>query len=219
MSGFDMEWATKHQRKTGREVKVQAGAAIDSAVAAAVDAAACQGVGFYRQAMEDPFAEAAPTAAPEQIVLVLPYPLSGNRVKGERVIPAAHGKPAFTHHFLTKEAEAYKAEVQKRALLQRVTKPYLGRVFVGIQLYPQRPLDWEKRASKDPMNWADTVRCIDLSDNARKFLMDCLQGIAFVNDNQIWKDEGEKMEPDALGARVVVTVRPIVRVDPRGSLL
>lgn len=67
------------------------------------------------------------------------------------------------------------------------------------------------------MNWDDDVQCIDL-DNARKVLDDALIGVAYVDDAWIWRSDGERMEPDAQGARVVVTIEPIVRRNPQPAL-
>jgi crossover junction endodeoxyribonuclease RusA len=142
-------------------------------------------------------------------VLVLPYPISANRYWGERVVPAAKGRPAFVQRYITPEAREYRETVAKMARAAGVASPFPGRVFVGLQLYPHRPQDWATRMRKLGDAWDDTVQCIDL-DNARKVLLDALNGVSFIDDDRIWKDEGERMEPDG-EARVVVTVRPIVR--------
>jgi len=144
------------------------------------------------------------------ITVTLPYPISANRYW--RPVPIGKHITIVP----TKEAKAYKREVAARLLLAGIRKPILGRVSVHVQLYPGRPQDWEKRARKDPMNWDETVRCLDL-DNARKVLYDALKGLAFEDDARIFKDSAERMEPDG-EARVVVTVAPIVRVCPQAGL-
>ena len=146
------------------------------------------------------------------IVLVLPYPLSANRYW--RPVPIG-GHITIVP---TKEAKAYKADVQALALRSGIRKPIAGRVNVHLALYPQRPQDWQKRAKLDPLTWDDTVRCIDL-DNARKVLYDALKGVAFVDDNRIFEDSGKRMEPDG-EARVVVTITPLaLPAHPQAELL
>jgi crossover junction endodeoxyribonuclease RusA len=137
------------------------------------------------------------------IRLALPYPISANRYWR----PVNIGKHITI--VPTKEAKAYKAEVAALARSQGV-KPLPGRVIVTMQLYPHRPLDWAKRQRQHGDVWDDTVQCIDL-DNARKVVLDALKGIAFEDDRWVYRDAGERMEPDALGSRVVVTVQPYVR--------
>ncbi len=88
---------------------------------------------------------------------------------------------------------------------------------VSIQLFPQRPLDAAKRAAKDPANWDDGVRSIDL-DNAAKVLIDALKDVAFGDDRMVWRLHLERMEPDG-DARAVVHVHPIHVESPREVLL
>jgi crossover junction endodeoxyribonuclease RusA len=140
------------------------------------------------------------------IRLVLPYPVSANRY-WRSFVPRG-GSRAIT--CVSDEAKAYKRTVQKLAYACGVRKPITGRVRVDIELYPHRPLDWAKRARKDPDGWADTVQCLDL-DNARKVLNDALKNIAFEDDKWIKADSGVICEPDEHGARVVVTISPIRR--------
>lgn len=136
------------------------------------------------------------------IRLVLPYPVSAN-VYWRSFVPKGHSRAVTT---LSAEAKAYRAEVQRIAMASGV-RPIDGRLHMHIELYPQRPQDWAKRAARAPMTWDDDVRCIDLS-NARKVLEDALQGIAYGNDSRIWGESGERMEPDG-DARVVVTIKPL----------
>jgi crossover junction endodeoxyribonuclease RusA len=93
-----------------------------------------------------------------------------------------------------------------------IRKPLAGRMEIAYRLYPGRPLDWRARMRKDPL-WADGVRCIDLG-NANKVLEDALNGTVIEDDRWTWRLTGEKMEPDADGARLVVWVRPIVAKQP-----
>jgi crossover junction endodeoxyribonuclease RusA len=88
--------------------------------------------------------------------------------------------------------------------------PLHGRLAMTLQLFPHRPLDWAKRARKDPDTWADTVQCIDLG-NCEKVLSDALNGIAWDDDKQLHSIGLVRCEPDEHGARVVATITPIVR--------
>jgi len=151
------------------------------------------------------------------MILVLPYPISANRYWGERVVPAGKGRPAFVNRYVTPDARAYRETVAKMALAAGVREPIHGRVRVRIELYPHRPLDWQTRQRKLGEAWDDSVQCIDL-DNARKVLLDALNGIAFDDDSRIWSDGGDRMEPDAQGARVVVSIEPIVSCSPQFAL-
>lgn len=149
-----------------------------------------------------------------RIVLELPYPLSSNRYW--RSFPHPHTKRVVTT--LSAEAKAYKRRVREIAALAGIRKPIAGRVQIDIQVYPERPQDWAKRAERDPVYWDDTVRCIDL-DNARKVLYDALKGVVIEDDSRkhIRKDSGEIMEPDGPG-RVVVTVTPYEKPAQQGAL-
>lgn len=148
--------------------------------------------------------------ATDSVTLVLPYPISANRYWASRAVPLqGKGKrKAMAITYVTDEAKQYKTDVAKLCVIAGIRSPILGRVQVDIQLYPNRPQDWAKRARKDPDGWADTVQCIDL-DNARKVLNDALKNIAFEDDKWIKRDSGEICEPDEHGARVVVTITPL----------
>lgn len=136
--------------------------------------------------------------ADESVTLVLPYPISSNR----------YWRPVRIGNHITivptKEAKAYKQEV---AVLSKAAgaRPIAGRVSLQIKLYPGRPQDWAKRAQKDPDNWDDTVRSIDI-DNALKVLLDALKDVAFGDDSWVRSLHAERCVPDDKGARVVVTV-------------
>lgn len=134
------------------------------------------------------------------IFLTLPYPLSANRYWRAVTIPGR------TMMAPTKEAKTYKADVQRIARAAGLAQPLACRVEMWIRLYPARPQDWARRARLDPAGWDDDVRCIDLG-NCEKVLSDALQGIVFDDDKQIWRQHKERMEPDALGARLVVAVQ------------
>lgn len=130
-------------------------------------------------------------------------------------MPRGHTRAIVT---LSDEAKAYKREVVWIAQQAGVIEPIAGRVSVEIRLYPQRPLDWAKRARRNPMSWDDDVRCMDL-DNANKVLLDSLNGIAYEDDRRVCRIMSERMEPDGQ-ARVVVVVRPLdQQVSPQGDLL
>lgn len=133
------------------------------------------------------------------IELTLPYPLSANRYWVAITIPKR------TMMAPSKEAKAYKAEVAYLARKAGVLRPIIGRVAVEIQLYPQRPQDWARRARKDPQCWDDDVRCLDL-DNANKVLFDALKGVAIEDDKWVRRIVSQRMEPDEHGARVVIRI-------------
>jgi crossover junction endodeoxyribonuclease RusA len=142
--------------------------------------------------------------------LVLPYPISANRYWASRVVRLKKTGKWASMTYVTPEAQAYKEEVAKIAIAAGV-RPLTGRVEFGLQLYPLRPQDWQKRAQRNPDTWDDDVRCIDTL-NADKVLCDALNGVAWFDDKQIRRATQERCEPDAHGARVVVTIEPIVVV-------
>lgn len=141
------------------------------------------------------------------IRLELPYPLSANVYWRSRVIKSGGTWRAMT--YVSSEAVEYKRQVAAIARATGIVAPLQGRVQVHIELYPARPKDWAKRQRKDPAGWDDSVRCIDL-DNARKVLYDALKGVLFEDDDRIFRDSAERMEPDGDVARVVVHVSSIV---------
>jgi crossover junction endodeoxyribonuclease RusA len=147
------------------------------------------------------------TRAP--VTLVLPYPISENRYWSNRVARSKKTGKQIVLTFVTDEARQYRDDCAKLAIAAGV-RPLAGRVCVELKLYPHRPLDWAKRARKDPDYWADTVQCIDLG-NCEKVLSDALNGIAWADDKQHHRIVKDRMDPDEHGARVVVTISPIVR--------
>jgi crossover junction endodeoxyribonuclease RusA len=99
-----------------------------------------------------------------------------------------------------------------------VHQPLQGRVSLHVQLYPQRPQDWARRAKRDPLTWDDDVRCIDLG-NAEKVLSDALNGVAWFDDKQHRRILLERMEPEG-DARVVVRITPLaLPASPQADLL
>lgn len=146
------------------------------------------------------------------ITLTLPYPVSANRYWKAITIPGR------TMMAPTKEAVAYRKEVASIAMRAGLAKPFPWRVAVELDLYPHRPQDWAKRSARNPVAWDDDVRCIDLG-NAEKVLSDALQGIVFEDDRWIWDLHKRRKEPDAEGARVVLTIRPLSKPVVQGSLL
>lgn len=135
------------------------------------------------------------------ISITLPYPPSANRYWRTAVVCGR----AMVHP--SAQAKAYKSGVLAIALSAGIRKPLDGRIELHVQLYPQRPLDWAKRAKRDPQTWDDDVRCIDLG-NCEKVLSDALNGVAWVDDRQHRRIVLERMEPDG-DARVVVTIRQL----------
>lgn len=148
------------------------------------------------------------------IILTLPYPVSANTYWQSFVAPGA--RRAIVH--LSNEAKAYKRDVGKLCQAAGIRAPLAGRVAIGVQLFPQRPQDWARRARKLGETWDDDVRCIDL-DNANKVLLDALKGIAFEDDRWVRRLQAERMEPDEHGARVIVAIEQIVMPVVQGDLL
>jgi crossover junction endodeoxyribonuclease RusA len=144
------------------------------------------------------------------IRLVLPAPISANAYWSSRVVRSKKTGKQIVLTFVTDEARDYKSDVGKLAMAAGLRKPITGRVALTVRMYPARPQDWAKRAAKNPDGWDDTVRSIDL-DNALKVLLDALKNIAFEDDSWVRRIDAERFEPDGLGARVVVTISPIVR--------
>ncbi len=149
------------------------------------------------------------------IVLTLPYPISANRYWQTVYIGKGAQRRAIS--VPTSEAKAFKAQVQQAAVLAAIGKPILGRVRIDVQLFPQRPQDWARRARLAPLTWDDDVRCIDL-DNANKVLLDALKGVAIEDDRWVRELHAVRMEPDGQ-ARVVVTITALhVEQAPQADL-
>lgn len=146
------------------------------------------------------------------ITLVLPYPVSSNRY-WRTFMPKGFKAPVTT---LSSEAKAYKEQVRLLVLVAGIRKPIKGRVAVSYVLYPNRPLDWQKRMRADGAAWDDTVMCIDL-DNAQKVLFDSLKNLAFEDDKWVRRIHAERAEPDG-DARVVVTITAIATEQPQAAL-
>lgn len=117
----------------------------------------------------------------------------------------------------TKDAKEYKASIAILCRQAGISKPLDGRVLFDVKLYPNRPQDWQKRMRIHGDAWSDTVQCIDL-DNANKVILDALKGIAIIDDKWVWRITAERMEPDDQGARVVVTITPLL-IDKPQTLL
>jgi len=145
------------------------------------------------------------------INLTLPWPVSSNRY-WQSFVPKGMTR-AIVHP--SNEARIYKRQVKKIAQAAGVT-PILGPIEYELELYPHLPLDWEKRVKLDPVWWDLTVQCMDL-DNARKVLLDALNGIAWTDDSRIRKDPGEIMVPDG-EARCVIRIKPYERAHPQVGL-
>ena len=148
------------------------------------------------------------------IRLTLPYPLSANRY-WRSFVPKG-GTRAITH--LSTEATAFKRAIGCAVFAAGVHDPIAGRVRVTIHLYPHRPQDWQARQRKLGATWDDSVQCIDL-DNASKVLIDALKGAAFEDDKWVRSLVLERMEPDAHGARAVVTIESAAFDQPQLEML
>jgi crossover junction endodeoxyribonuclease RusA len=146
------------------------------------------------------------------ITLTLPYPPSANRYWRTAVVCGR------AQTYPSSDAKAFKTEVSKICARAGLLDPIAGRIELHVQLYPQRPQDWVKRARKDPLGWDDDVRCIDLG-NCEKVLSDALNGLAWADDKQHRRIILERMEPDG-EARVVVTITALAKqASPQASLL
>lgn len=148
----------------------------------------------------------------DTITLTLPYPLSANKYWR----PVKLG--AHISIVPTKEAKQFRADIATLCRAQGVTAPITGRVHVDVKLFPQRPQDWQKRMRQDGPTWDDTVRCLDI-DNANKVLLDAFKAVVIEDDSWVRRLTSERMEPDALPARVVVTVTAISTVQPQMALV
>jgi len=144
------------------------------------------------------------------VTLVLPYPISANRYWASRVIRVKATGKWMSMTYVTPEAKAYQQDVGLLALRAGVRSPIKGRCWISLELYPHRPLDWAKRARKDPDYWADTVQRIDLG-NCEKVMSDALNGIAWTDDKQHHEIHKYVRDPDEHGARLVVQFCPLVR--------
>lgn len=149
------------------------------------------------------------------LTVTLPYPISANRYWASRTVKPK-GHPSFTTTYVTAEAKAYKAHVEKLLRAAGVREPIKGRVAIAYTLYPKRPQDWQKRVRKLGDAWHDDVMCIDL-DNAQKVLLDSMKGIAFDDDRWVRRILAERAEPDG-EARLVVTITPIDTPAPQAAL-
>ena len=158
----------------------------------------------------------APSVGPAAYTLTLPYPISANRYWASRTVTPRGGK-SFTTTYVTPEAKAYKAQVQKLALVAGVRKPIAGRVRVEFTLYPNRPQDWQKRMRKEGAAWDDTVQCLDL-DNAQKVVLDSLKDVVFQDDAWVREIHARRAEPDEFGARLMVVVTPLAIERPQTDL-
>lgn len=144
------------------------------------------------------------------ITLTLPYPLSANKYWR----PVRIG--AHITIVPTKEAKQYRVNIAALCRSQGVIEPITGRVQLDVQLYPHRPLDWQKRMRILGAAWDDSVMCIDI-DNANKVLLDSLKGVAIDDDKWVRRLSAERMEPDG-EARVVVTITALATDQPQLGL-
>ncbi|CAM2143751.1 crossover junction endodeoxyribonuclease RusA [Pararobbsia alpina] len=151
------------------------------------------------------------------ITVRLPYPISANRYWRTRVITPKAGRSPIVSTYVSPEAKEFKAIVGEMLRSVGCVRPFTGRVAIAYTLFPNRPQDWKTRQRKHGDGWQDTVQCIDL-DNAQKVLLDALKGIAFEDDVWVREITARRAEPDAEGARLVVTITPIVTPQPQTEL-
>lgn len=145
------------------------------------------------------------------ITVTLPPPVSANLYWRTRVVK----NMAMT--YVSKEAQVFKAQVLQLLRAAGVDEPFPGRVAVKLQLYPHRPLDWQKRQKKLGAAWDDGVRSIDL-DNSIKVTLDAMKGVAFLDDVWVREIAATRMEPDG-EARVVVTITEMAAAQPQIALI
>lgn len=145
------------------------------------------------------------------ITVTLPPPVSANLYWRTRVVK----NMAMT--YVSKEAQVFKAQVLQLLRAAGVDEPFPGRVAVKLQLYPHRPLDWQKRQKKLGAAWDDGVRSIDL-DNSIKVTLDAMKGVAFLDDVWVREIAATRMEPDG-EARVVVTITEMAAAKPQIALI
>lgn len=140
------------------------------------------------------------------IRLTLPYPISANRYWASRVVNVKGRMMPMV--YVTSDAKNYIEQVGWLCRAAGIRQPLQGRLAVEVKLYPNRPLDWAKRVKKLGAAWDDTVQCMDLT-NCEKVLLDALNTLAFDDDKQIRRYVAERMEPDAKGARVEMTIEAL----------
>lgn len=151
----------------------------------------------------------------QQHVLRLEYPVSANRYW--QTVYIGKGQQRRAIQVPTPEAKAYKEAAQWSCSRAGISAPIAGRVRIDIQLYPQRPLDWARRAHRNPLTWDDDVRCIDL-DNANKVLLDALKGVAIEDDRWVRELHAVRMEPDGPARVLVVITQLALPVHPQAGL-
>ena len=141
------------------------------------------------------------------ITLTLPYPISANRYWASRVITPKDGGRPMAMTYVTPEAKAYREQCASIARAAGV-RPLSGRIRLYAQLYPHRPLDWERRQRKLGETWDDSVQCIDLG-NCEKVMSDALQGVVFADDCMYRRIILDRMEPDASGERLIIRIKQV----------
>jgi crossover junction endodeoxyribonuclease RusA len=148
------------------------------------------------------------------IRITLPYPISANRY-WQSFVPRGSTR-ALVH--LSTEAKQYRKQVAALCAAAGIRTALAGRVAIDVQLYPHRPLDWQRRQRLHGAAWDDTVQCIDI-DNANKVLLDSIKGVAIEDDKWVRRLTAERMEPDGGEARVVLTITPLALPVVQGDLL
>lgn len=122
--------------------------------------------------------------------IALPYPVSANRYWRSFAYRAkGTGKPRAVT-VVSDEAKAYKREAGWRAKLAGCRTPLAGALELRITLVPKNRV------------------CMDL-DNALKVTLDALKGIAYADDDQVWKITACRAEPDGDDARLEVEILPL----------
>lgn len=123
--------------------------------------------------------------------LTLPYPVSANR----------YWRHTPRGVYVSKEAQDFKTHAGFIARLNGFPEPLTCRVRLGLTLCPKLPADWHRRAKKDS-EWQSKVHSYDL-DNVVKVTLDSLNGVAYVDDAQVWEIIARRGEPVEGGALVV----------------
>ena len=112
------------------------------------------------------------------IAIDLPYPVSANRYWRTAVI----GRRVST--YLSAEAKAFKVEAALIARSAGMLEPVKDDVMLSLTIHPVEPKDAAARLRKHGAAWHRAVRCLDI-DNCIKVTLDALQGVCYVDDDQV----------------------------------
>ncbi len=136
------------------------------------------------------------------LTLTLPVPPSANRY-WRRAGHLIHISP---------EARKYRKVVAAAVAAEHWPGTH-ARGFVVVTYQPHRPLDWARRAARDPL-WEDHVRALD-RDNLLKPLLDALTHAGvYPDDSRVWSVCVTRAAPHP-GGRITVEVTAVPGTDRR----